>query len=411
MPEMTLEGRFAADGLLQSLGSRTAGPFFVYNARGVRESCARLHTAFSEYPAFSALFPVRMNPNPQILRLLQENGCGALCASEAELLLALRSGFAGKEIVYAPFLSSPRADALVCEIGALRVLDAPSALPERLPERVLLRCRAETGDARTLPGKSGGKSGMTQPELRALIPVCQARGAEEFGLSFAAADCAFDTDALVTAVRLLLRMVKNLSTRTGKGFFALAVSGGIPPVCDELSQLARLLLQLRHEFPRAPDRLMLAPGRFLMEQNGILVGHVLAVKELARTSLLTDLSAAQLLRPMLVASRHRVYAPGKTASRGQFLCDIYGTFPTGADRLAQRCPLPELSAGDLIVLEQTGADAASLSSAYAGALPCAEYLLCADGSVQKIAGAWDAERWLSVFAQDCCEQVLPPQKP
>ena len=49
---------------------------------------------------FKEYFAIKATPNPSILKILQEEGCGVDTASYVELLMADKLGFSGKEIMF-----------------------------------------------------------------------------------------------------------------------------------------------------------------------------------------------------------------------------------------------------------------------------------------------------------------------
>ena len=75
-------------------------PFHIYDEAGIRRTARALRDAFSWNPGFREYFAVKATPNPFILRILREEGCGVDCASATELMLAKAAGFAGHEIMF-----------------------------------------------------------------------------------------------------------------------------------------------------------------------------------------------------------------------------------------------------------------------------------------------------------------------
>ena len=75
-------------------------PFHLYDEKGIRERARALHEAFSWNPGFKEYFAVKATPNPAILKILKEEGCGVDCASYVELLMSQKLGFAGQDIMF-----------------------------------------------------------------------------------------------------------------------------------------------------------------------------------------------------------------------------------------------------------------------------------------------------------------------
>ena len=73
-------------------------PFHLYDEAGIRKNARRLNKAFAWNPGFREYFAVKATPNPRILQILQEEGCGVDCATLTELLLAEAVGFSGRRL-------------------------------------------------------------------------------------------------------------------------------------------------------------------------------------------------------------------------------------------------------------------------------------------------------------------------
>ena len=85
---------------LQEMLKTYSTPFHLYDERGIRENVKRLKAAFSWNPGFKEYFAVKATPNPFILKILQEFGCGTDCSSLTELMMSEACGFHGKEIMF-----------------------------------------------------------------------------------------------------------------------------------------------------------------------------------------------------------------------------------------------------------------------------------------------------------------------
>ena len=67
---------------------------------GIKNSIARLKDAFSWNKGFTEYFAVKANPNPHILKIMKDCGCGADCSSMAELVISERVGLNKEKIVF-----------------------------------------------------------------------------------------------------------------------------------------------------------------------------------------------------------------------------------------------------------------------------------------------------------------------
>ena len=63
-------------------------PFHIYDEKAIRENARKLKQAFSWNKGFKEFFAVKATPNPTILKILKEEGCGTDCSSYSELLMS-----------------------------------------------------------------------------------------------------------------------------------------------------------------------------------------------------------------------------------------------------------------------------------------------------------------------------------
>ena len=92
-------------------------PFHLYDEKGIRENARLLNKAFSWCPSFREYFAVKALPNPAILRILKEEGCGLDCSSATELTLAKACGFSGDEVILSANAMPPEEFAQARELG------------------------------------------------------------------------------------------------------------------------------------------------------------------------------------------------------------------------------------------------------------------------------------------------------
>ena len=128
---------------LERLLKAALTPLFLYDEKSLVQAAQTLFRAFSGSGSFLPRFPVRMNPNPAVLRSLRSCGCGVLCRSLAELELAAQCGFHGRQIAYEPPLRSVEAESAAQRLGAVLVLDGAGLLPEAPPEAAILLLRQQ----------------------------------------------------------------------------------------------------------------------------------------------------------------------------------------------------------------------------------------------------------------------------
>ena len=99
-------------------------PFHLYDEKGIRERARALHEAFSWNLGFKEYFAVKATPNPAILKILKEEGCGVDCASYVELLMSQKLGFAGQDIMFSSNNTPAEEFQFARDLGATINLDA-----------------------------------------------------------------------------------------------------------------------------------------------------------------------------------------------------------------------------------------------------------------------------------------------
>ena len=92
---------------LPAIAEHFGTPFHLYDEAGIRATVARLYAAFAKVAGFKEYYAVKALPNPRILALLRELGCGFDCSSIAELVLARQAGARGEEIMFTSNNTSP----------------------------------------------------------------------------------------------------------------------------------------------------------------------------------------------------------------------------------------------------------------------------------------------------------------
>ena len=98
-------------------------PFHIYQESGIRNNARALKAAFAWNPGFREYFAVKATPNPHILQILQEEGCGCDCSSYTELLLAKAVGATGEDIMFSSNVTPEKDMAKALELNAYINLD------------------------------------------------------------------------------------------------------------------------------------------------------------------------------------------------------------------------------------------------------------------------------------------------
>ena len=130
---------------LGEITKRYPTPFHLYDEHGIRENARKLKQAFSWNPGFREYFAVKATPNPSIMQILHEEGCGMDCSSLTELMLCDKLGYHGSDIMFSSNDTPPEDFALAGKLDAIINLDDITHIDflektlGSLPERICCR--------------------------------------------------------------------------------------------------------------------------------------------------------------------------------------------------------------------------------------------------------------------------------
>ena len=104
-------------------------PFHIYDEKGIRENVKAVKEAFSWNKGFKEYFAVKANPNPFLIKILNEYGCGCDCSSYTELLLSNALGVTGDNIMFSSNATPAAEYVYANELGATINLDDITHIP------------------------------------------------------------------------------------------------------------------------------------------------------------------------------------------------------------------------------------------------------------------------------------------
>ncbi len=391
-------------------------PFYIYDEKGIRENARRLKAAFAWNKGFREYFAVKATPNPHILRILKEEGCGVDCASYTELLLCEKVGFAGEEIMFSSNVT-PREDyALALTLGATVNLDDIThiefleEIAGTLPET--LCCRFNPGGDFSLhnqimdtPGNA--KYGFTEQQLFEGFDLLQQKGVKRFGLHAFLASNTTTNQYYPTLARILFTLAVKLHDQTGADIRFIDLSGGIG-VAYHPNEQENDIFAIGEGVRQAFEEIMVPAGlgdvsictelgRFLLAPYGHLVAKVIHFKHTYKEYAGLDACAANLMRPAMYGAYHHITVLGKEDAPLDHRYDVTGGLCENNDKFAVDRMLPKLERGDYLVFHDAGAHGFSMGYQYNGKLRSAELLLCEDGAVKCIRRAETPEDYFATL--------------
>ena len=378
-------------------------PFHIYDEAGIRRNARALKEAFSWNKGFREYFAVKATPNPYILKLLSEEGCGCDCSSYTELLLAEGIGMTGHDIMFSSNVTPALDMKKAYDLGAYINLDDAThvefmnSVAGGVPETVCLRYNPggsfSLGNTiMDMPGDA--KYGMTEDQMAGAITRLMTLGTKHFGIHAFLASNTTTNEYYPELAAKLFRLIVRLRNATGAHFAFVNLSGGIgvdyrpeQPKCD----IAAIGdgVRMRYEQILTPEgmadvAIFTELGRFMLAPYGHLIATVLHKKHIYREYVGLDACAADLMRPAMYGAYHHITVLGKENAILDHVYDVTGGLCENNDKFAIERSLPRITVGDILAIHDTGAHGHAMGYNYNGKLRSAEVLLKEDGSFQLI---------------------------
>ena len=390
-------------------------PFHVYDEAGIRANARLLKAAFSWNPGFREYFAVKATPNPFLLKILHEEGCGCDCATYTELLLSEAVGITGHDVIFSsndtPALDMRKAR----DMGVYINLDDATyvdflASMGPVPETVCLRYNP--GGSFSLGNTimdmpRDAKYGMTEDQMAGAITRLMKLGTKHFGVHAFLASNTTTNEYYPALAGQLFRLAVRLRNATGAHISFIDLSGGIG--VDYRPEQPRCDIGIIGEGVRVKYEEILTPndmgdvaiftelGRFMLAPYGHLISTVIHEKHIYREYVGLDACAANLMRPAMYGAYHHITVLGKEDAILDHVYDVTGGLCENNDKFAIERSLPEIQIGDIVAIHDTGAHGFSMGYNYNGKLRSAEVLLKEDGSFQLIRRAETPEDYFATF--------------
>lgn len=395
-------------------------PFHLYDEKGIRENIKALKEAFSWNPGFKEYFAVKATPNPFLIQILREYGCGCDCSSYTELMMSEAVGAVGEDIMFSSNETPAEEFVFADKLGAIINLDDFTHVDflekaiGHIPETI--SCRFNPGglfkisnDIMDNPGDS--KYGMTPEQICEAFKILKSKGAKEFGIHAFLASNTVTNDYYPMLAKVLFEQAVKLQRETGVHIKFINLSGGIgiPYTPDQEPNDIRAIgngVRRVYEEVLVPAgmgdvAIYTELGRFMMGPYGCLVTTAIHEKHTYKEYIGVDACAVNLMRPAMYGAYHHVTVMGKEGQPCDHKYDVVGSLCENNDKFAIDRMLPKIDMGDYIVIHDTGAHGFSMGYSYNGKLKSAELLLKEDGSVQMIRRAERPEDYFATF--DCFE--------
>lgn len=402
---------------LTALAEIVPTPFHIYDEGRIRENARAMNEAFKWIPGFKNYFAVKACPNPEIIKILKEEGFGADCSSLPELLMAESVGITGEDVMFtsndtpaSEFAEAVRLGAIINldDIEHIKMLEDSAGIPE------LICFRYNPGSARTgnvfIGDPAAAKYGVTTEQILDAYISMKNKGVKRFGLHTMVASNELNGEYFIETARMLFMLAVKLKEEAGIELEFINMGGGIgiPYRPDEtavnLGEVSFGIKELYEEIiiPAGLDplKIVFECGRMVTGPYGYLVSKVRQVAEKYKTYVGLDACMTNLMRPALYGAYHHITVPGKENEPVDRVYDVTGSLCENNDKFAIDRKLPVIAAGDFVVIHDAGAHGYAMGFNYNGKLRSSELLLQQDGNVRMIRRAETIEDYLATLKFD-----------
>ena len=392
-------------------------PFHIYDEKGIRENARKVKEAFAWNPGFREYFAVKATPNPFLINILREYGCGTDCSSKTELMLSKAIGCKGEEIMFSSNDTPPEEFVYANKLGAIinlddfthiDVIDKLIGIPETIS------CRFNPGGlfsiANSIMDNPGdAKYGFTKEQLIEGFKILKAKGAKNFGIHSFLASNTVTNDYYPSLAKILFELAVEIKNKTGCHIKFINLSGGVG-IPYKPDGTPNDIIAIGEGVHKVYDEVLVPNGmgdvaiytemgRFMMGPYGGLVTRVGNMKHTYKEYIGTDACAVNLMRPAMYGAYHHITVLGKENEPCDHKYDVTGSLCENNDKFAIDRMLPKIEIGDYLFIHDTGAHGFSMGYNYNGKLRSAELLLKEIGEVQMIRRAETPEDYFRTF--DC----------
>lgn len=379
-------------------------PFYLYDEKAIRENMKRFTKAFSIFPSFREHFAVKACPNPYILKILAEEGCGSDCSSLPELMLSHLAGIQNEKVIFTSNETPASEYKFAYEHGNIINLDdithidfLKNALGGEFPETICFRYNPgnEKQGCNSIIGKpEEAKYGLTRAQIIEAYAKCHDLGVKHFGLHTMVASNELNPAFFVDTAKLVFELAAEIKEKTGVRIEFVDLGGGLGiPYKPEQKAVDydEVAKGIRAEYDRVVVPAGLDPlaiywecGRPITGPYGWLITTAIHKKHIYREYVAVDACMADLMRPGMYGAYHEVTVSGKENAAKTEVYDVVGSLCENCDKFAVQRQLPQIDIGDHVIIHDAGAHGRAMGFNYNGKLRCGEVLMRPDGTFKEI---------------------------
>lgn len=380
---------------LQELVSEYSTPFHLYDEKGIRKNLQALKSAFSKVPGFKEYYAVKACPNPYILDILKEEGCGMDCSSLWELILSETVSITGEDIMFTSNNTSVEEFKKAKELWAIINFDDISMIDYyleniwELPE--LLCFRYNPGPLKwwnvLIWTPEDAKYGLTREQIFTAYERCRDLGVKRFGIHTMVASNELENDYFIETAKILFELARDIEWELDIEFDFINLGGWIgvaykpeetPVSFEKLWKGIADLYATYFSGRKDSLSIVIECGRIITGPYGYLVTSAVHKKEIYKNYVGVDSCMSDLMRPWMYGAYHHISVLWKEDQEKKYIYDVVGSLCENNDKFAIERRLPEINIWDTVVIHDTWAHGYSMWFNYNAKLKSREILLQED---------------------------------
>jgi len=371
-------------------------PFFLYEEKKLRENCQAFKGAFEKYfPGFEPLYAVKANSNPEVLRIIADEGFGADCSSESEAWISEKLRIKG---MYTGNYTTREEFEFIMDKGMILNLDDISMVETLaeigMPEMISFRINPGVGNGDFVTAGPDAKYGVPFEKAAEAYELARSHGAKKFGIHMMTGSNVplEEKNYFAELVEKLFEIVADVKEKTGIEIELMNIGGGfgVPYEPDQPSlDMEAVAASVREAFDTQcakyslkEPRLMAEPGRWIGANAGWMVSKVHVIKDSYKKFVGIDASANDMPRPSIYGAYH--YASVLDGGSEMEEVSVVGRICENNDQFVRDREMPAMKIGDTVILHNCGAHAFAMGHNYNGQLRHAEYLIGVDGGLRQV---------------------------
>jgi diaminopimelate decarboxylase len=370
---------------LTAIAGEFGTPVYVYHAERIKEQYEILKTAFKTSDT-RFFYACKALTNINVLRYIKSVGCNVDCSSINEVLLAVKAGFAPKNILYTSSNIAFSEIETAQQLGVHINIDSLSNLEKfgkkfghSYPVGIRLRPNIMAGgNLKISTGHDRSKFGIPIEQVDKVLSLVKRTDLRIHALHIHTGSEIKDVEVFAKGIEVLFGIAArfpDLQVFDFGGGFKVPYQPGEEGT--NISALGKKIAEEMEWFEDKYDRHMqvwFEPGKFLVSEAGYFLAKVNVIKESGATVFAgLDTGLNHLIRPMFYGSYHgirNISNPGGPQKTYTVVGNICETDTFAEDRL-----LSEVRENDILVFENAGAYGFEMASNYNSRFKPAEVLV------------------------------------